>query len=420
MSDYLPKVLIVSASHLDASSATATTLRNMFADWPRERLAQIHCDAIASSPSISSHRVSAIQTSNLRRRLLRRTSSTKEPGPVNVSVPGRDNLKDQRRWAYAALDMARWPEDRGMRRFIEEFRPDVVYSVLGSIHVTRIALRSQKLAGAPLVCHFMDDWLTTRYSSGEVFGLADKWLRLTVRRAVSSRGGSLAISPQMAREYSDAFATAFGVAGNCIQESSYGAPSCNQGAPEYVYIGGLHLGRADSLRVLADVVHRTDEATLRIFAPADDLARTGLDVHPGVTEARNADPAEMNEILRRADVAVHVESFDPQVRRFTRLSLSTKIPMYMAAARPILAICPDEIASGAYVVSTGSGVQAAAEPQSIVSAMAQLADHEFRRRMGERALEAARNAHTRSATTATLLRAIEGEQKSYRSYPPSS
>ena len=42
---------------------------------------------------------------------------------------------------------------------------------------------------------------------------------------------------------------------------------------------------------------------------------------------------------------IHVESFDKQYRVYTRFSVSTKIPEYMASKRGIIAYGPSEIAS---------------------------------------------------------------------------
>jgi hypothetical protein len=54
---------------------------------------------------------------------------------------------------------------------------------------------------------------------------------------------------------------------------------------------------------------------------------------------------ELNEVIREADVLVHVESFDRNSIESTRLSVSTKIPEYLAMGRPVLAVGPPDVAS---------------------------------------------------------------------------
>jgi hypothetical protein len=55
-----------------------------------------------------------------------------------------------------------------------------------------------------------------------------------------------------------------------------------------------------------------------------------------------------NELEKRkseADILLHVESDDEFSKSITRLSISTKIPEYLAVGRPVLAFGPSEVAS---------------------------------------------------------------------------
>ena len=50
-------------------------------------------------------------------------------------------------------------------------------------------------------------------------------------------------------------------------------------------------------------------------------------------------PAELQEVYRHADIALHVESMDKKNRLTTRVSFSTKIIDLMASSCAILAVC---------------------------------------------------------------------------------
>ena len=50
-----------------------------------------------------------------------------------------------------------------------------------------------------------------------------------------------------------------------------------------------------------------------------------------------------------ADILLHVESFNEKMKKYTRLSISTKIPEYLASKRLIIAIGPVDIASIEYL-----------------------------------------------------------------------
>lgn len=415
MSETNPRVLLVSASPLDAATGTGTTLRALFSEWPRQNLAQIHYDPLGSEPTVRCYQHSMaggnwfLRAASKARRRASTAGSTSRP-VVDVSVPlsRRTWESTARRWCSAGLDLLGGGTSPELLGFAEDFRPDVIYTLLGSASVTRTAMGLQDSLGVPLVVHFMDDWLSTRYANGEWGGLADRALQTMVRAAVTSPGGSLAISPQMAEEYGRRFRRDFGVAGNYVSDEQFGEP--RDGSEEslsLVYLGGLHLGRGETLIKLADALVRSASGILRVFAPERDLAAyPRLSDHPAVVETRNASAGEMPGILAKSDMAVHVESFDEETCRFTRLSLSTKIPMYMAAGRPILAVCREDLASGQYVERSGCGIRCDASPDALARTLATLSDPAVRRQMSLVGLDVARSRHSQASTTMALLEAF--------------
>jgi len=59
--------------------------------------------------------------------------------------------------------------------------------------------------------------------------------------------------------------------------------------------------------------------------------------------------AELKEVYKRADIALHVESMDEKYRMVTRVSFSTKIIDLMASTCAILAICWEKHAGYEYL-----------------------------------------------------------------------
>jgi glycosyltransferase involved in cell wall biosynthesis len=106
-------------------------------------------------------------------------------------------------------------------------------------------------------------------------------------------------------------------------------------------------------------------------------------------------PEEISRALLAADVLIHVESFDPDVQQYTRFSLSTKVPQYMAMGRPILGYGPGNIASIEYINHNNIGiVQDRPNKQELVKAIRQLASSEEQRRFwGRRGWEIAKEKH---------------------------
>jgi hypothetical protein len=80
---------------------------------------------------------------------------------------------------------------------------------------------------------------------------------------------------------------------------------------------------------------------LVVHAPARDVdSLLGRDPMERLTIGRELEPHEVPGRLQSATALLVVESLKPEIAAFTRLSVSTKVPQYIAARRPIVAVGP--------------------------------------------------------------------------------
>ena len=99
--------------------------------------------------------------------------------------------------------------------------------------------------------------------------------------------------------------------------------------------------------------------------------------------------------IERSNVLVHVEAFDKDSARSTRLSLSTKIPEYMMSNRCILAIGPATIASMQYLQKNEVALCInTIENLDLKIIKQRLFDNRFREGMAESARELAIKKHS--------------------------
>lgn len=99
--------------------------------------------------------------------------------------------------------------------------------------------------------------------------------------------------------------------------------------------------------------------------------------------------------LQQADCLLHLESFAPSFRRMGRLSLSTKLPLYLASGRPILAWGPSDQASIRYLRDGECAVVVEREDgRGLVEALYSLSrDDALRTRVGGNGWRMARSHH---------------------------
>jgi glycosyltransferase involved in cell wall biosynthesis len=166
------------------------------------------------------------------------------------------------------------------------------------------------------------------------------------------------------------------------------------------YVGGLHLGRWRALREIAEEVRRLRaeglDAELVVHTQSRFAAEARQLEMPGVVRLGGPlEPTQVGAVLRAADVLLHVESFDEKLRRYTRYSVSTKIPECMGAGRPILAYGPGELASVDYVARACAGISVVRQDRrELREALRSLLQSEtLRQELGSRGFEVASREH---------------------------
>lgn len=408
-----PRVLVVSAPPMDGRGGTGVTLANLFSSVPPGRVSQVHLDQGSVDPGrCGSSLLLPSKGSPLEgwiRSRFTHMSRAAHMSPTIVAARPKDAGR-ARAWASALLDLAPVQLTPATKHWATEHRPDVIYSQLGSIRVLRVVNRLAECLGVPVVPHFMDDWKNTLYSQGELLGVARSELRRQVQAVVDRSPLFLGISAAMVDEYAADFDRPGRAFMNCVADDALSRASVVTPPTVRVltYVGGLHLERWRSLARLADQLGKiAPEAELRIHAPKEDLQayQKHFEQRNNVSWGPSLAPQSVHEALAKADVLVHVESWSPEARLYTRLSISTKVPQYLASGRPILAIGPPELASMRYILETGGGeVLSESDTDGLRSF---LVDARGRTEMAQLGLTQAKAHHSQSAVSEAFLRTLD-------------
>lgn len=405
-----PRVLIVSAAPLNVSSATGITLLNLFSGWPKERLAQIYDDASEPDSLMcgSYRRFSSVDMPVVRmaKGALQRFRSDKSKMVEVTKTPAA--VMPSGSVSYGLLsacgDIAPFSLPRSISDWVADFKPDVFYSVLGSVRMMNLVLKLNEQFSRPIVAHFMDDWPSTAYSSSPKLVLPRLVLNTKLKAVLERSPYRMTICEDMAAEFSERYGGQFKSFMNCVEIPAE-IPSFNTSTSNEVrfgFVGGLHLNRWRSLLKIVTAMQELKDqgvaVALDIFAPDKDLKNYGalFASFSVIGEMSTLRASEVNEKLRQFDVLVHVESFLNQDSLYTRLSVSTKIPQYMASARPILAFGPANVSSLRYVERTGAGLAVGVEDDSaaLKAAVHHLASSpSLRKHLGLRGFQTAQSHH---------------------------
>lgn len=390
---------------LDRSSGLGVTLTSLFREWPRDRLATAyfnlvnkHCDDSLGKPMPIP--AAALPVDSYVRRFVRDNGLSLLQGADENAAAMVANKKRMplNVWlhmtARAVSDLSPVFAVSPWREQVLAFEPEVVYSILGTLRMLKFARRVAAMSRCVVVPHFLDDWLGTTYAEGQFWGLARRQLDRELRELLRRSPRRFCISQEMAREYESRYGGRFGWVMNCVEDSWFEAdvlksePLGAQRPLEVAYSGSLYLGRSAVMVRIAQAAQRitTPDRGIRIliYTPQEDLARNRR-AFAAFSNVRlqSLAPDGVQAALQAADVLLHVESFGAEHTSFTRYSISTKIPQYLACGKPILGVGPLALASMQHLRESGAAVLVRTLSEDLIGAgLRQLLNHGARMRLG--------------------------------------
>lgn len=232
---------------------------------------------------------------------------------------------------------------------IKSFKPDVIYSLAADIKVLRICNRISTQLDIPIVLHNMDDFYNMKYGTSSIIRkIANYYLRKAYKEAYNHSRKSLAIGPKMRDEYSATFEIPFDWVMNCVP-NGFSLPNYQpkESIELIIFSGGLHGGRAYILSLIAQYLESMNGIKMEVYTGKQDLIthKALFSKYQNSNVLEYVERDKMFDNLSRADILLHVESFDSKNIQYFRLSMSTKIPEYMAVGRPILCVGSDKLAT---------------------------------------------------------------------------
>lgn len=386
-----PKVLHVGFQPIGAPTNSGLTLGSMFDGWPDARLMQMCLKPEPLAAPRGTLVVAPLSVAPLdglvRSALGRHVPSGSVDGLNNsVSRRGRSmSLGARARVAATTInDIGPVHLPKSCARAIAEFRPQVVHSLLGGVRAMRLALAVSRRFDLPIVPHFMDDWPENLFADGRLFGLPRRSVVHDLDDVLVRSPVLLTIGDDMRSEFEQRYAKPTAVVGNSVDidlfEAAASVSRPEPGLRVMRYVGGLHLGRDILVGRIAEALtlraHDAPAWSLELFVPPMDASRAErlAQAFPVVHHRGSVAPADVPGVLTSAHAQVFLESSDPDIAAFTRLSVSTKVPQYLAARRPVLVLGNPDQGSVRALLSSGLGVYAGhdADPDALGSALLQV------------------------------------------------
>lgn len=254
-------------------------------------------------------------------------------------------------WCWGRYDK------KALKQFVDDFNPDVVFCPrMYAPKLRRLEKIVSKMTDAPFVSFTADNEASLDcYSWSPLF-----WLRrLAIHHSFKTHVGLyrhyFMFSEDQAKEYHQQYGLSTSCLYKCGSFAEEFEPKAVNKPIRMIYAGRLYCNRWKTLAAIGDALECLNIDGVKMMLDvytADVLTRKQekvlshfkyLHVHSPIT------PAQLTEEYKKADIALHVESFDKESRLATRYSFSTKIIDLMASSCAIMAICWERHAGYQYL-----------------------------------------------------------------------
>lgn len=311
--------------------------------------------------------------------------------------------------------VGRW-KSANLKKYLEDIKPDVIFMpVFNCFYPHKILRFIKKQTGAKVILFHADDNYTLKqFSVSPIYWLYRFRLRKWVRSSVKLADINYAISYLQKDEYEKKLKKTFKV----LTKSIYfpDKPTCKE---EYnkplqlIFTGNINMNRWISLEHIANVLERINangvKAQLRVYTgnQLNDKINGALNKGDSSFIMGSVSADKIKQIQNNADMLVHVEALDLRNKLTVRQSFSTKIVDYLAAARPILAFGPKDVASVEHFVKNDCAVVADSEGELLAKLTDIIENKDKLNELAVKAFECGRNLHNKADIDNMLKNDIE-------------
>lgn len=363
------KTLIVSGVPLRDDTNSGKTLQALFASFEASEIAQLYF-----SPDIPNSRICGSYYQLCEKQMItsffgiikNRCGGRVEPQSFETANAAfnRNPLsitRNKRSLPVRLLREMLWRisfwKNQSLKLWLEEENPDVIFAVMQD---TNASVRTfnwlAKQTKCSIILYVTDDYYYDPENSHNLFRRLYYKKRQKLYKKLS---GTIVKIIGCSEKITSAFTGVMGIKnkGNTIFTPSAAAlldiPYKQQTEKEIIimrYFGNLGLGRWQMLRALGTVISEINQNNIRAIlevysSDIDESTHKELTVENGCVFKGWVHGQEYLELLKSADIAVHIESFEKNNIRRTWGSVSTKIADYLGAGKCILAIGPKSVAS---------------------------------------------------------------------------
>jgi hypothetical protein len=364
---YYPKVLICALTRINKNDSFNNNLllRNLFADWPRERLAQIYSGGSNGDVGFCGQQYQiAINDRQFGKLFFRLKGGYANTSRTDFSaVPAHGGPLRSSPLSRLKQATGRFIMDSGLYELIfklrpsqqlndwaEDFEPDIILAQGYNLTFTWLPLFLKRQLKIPLAYYCSDDWSTYLYASkaglcAMTSSLMRRMVEKSTKQLLAATDVPFAFNDLMGKEYERRYDKSFTTLMHCDDPDRFiRAKPIRLHPPEIksiVATGAFNDSRWPLLLELEEACQYLND----IGIPARATALTARITEEGYRRVKACRFVELKDdpghellpaYLKGADLLYLPETFDPNLAQGYRFSISTKAHLFMFSQRPIL------------------------------------------------------------------------------------
>ncbi|HEY5368245.1 MAG TPA: glycosyltransferase [Hanamia sp.] len=359
MSEY-PRVLIIYPSCINKEDQHGVSMREWFADWPQNKLAQIYSGNEIGDKKFCAYNFKLGEKERKFGKLFFKFKDSSLGKSSYITILD-DEIKNLNKVSLLSLfknKISGWLIGTGlwelmfppvlsqeMARFVSDFNPQIIYCQGYSLTFTWIPIMLHDRFNIPICFQTGDDWPSFIYKSSPLSIVMRPMVNKAVRSLLSKSSVRLANGRIMEEEYKKRYGLPFATLMICdnIDRFRNETPRrvVDNGFISVVYSGNLGNYRWASIIELCEAAKQISLDRVKIMVTAfatiiPPEAVNQLQEIDNLQVLPNPSHEELPSYLKGADILFLPESFEEKRANEIHLSISTKAHLYMLSEKPVL------------------------------------------------------------------------------------
>tara|TARA_X000000950_G_scaffold288388_1_gene404864 strand:- start:5013 stop:6212 length:1200 start_codon:yes stop_codon:yes gene_type:complete len=329
MKNNYPRILIISEFFFGENTGGSILLKNLFKNYPREKIFIIHEDSTVSSAK-NENIFSLKAQSNL-------NSLLKEIIPnrlYRILVKIKDLYIMNRRKDTNQVLIQR----------LKDFQPEVIYTILGNYNLMCLIKEIKLTLGVPLITHIMDNMLANfRNRESDEYKIFKFFIQNSTTR--------VAINKKMAEVYKDFFSYDFNVIHNGVDKKKILKVKSSNKIKVVTYIGSIfknaQLSSLIEITKALEVINKKEDKVICNFYFPENQRRLNQCYFPKnkniKIKTHNLSDKDYFKTISRSDLLILASNFDEKSINYYKYSWPAKMGTYLMSKIPIFIYGPKEI-----------------------------------------------------------------------------